>query len=102
MEWAHERAQMNEFYSTKIMVKPSFDFSGVAHEYGLGVPKDQRRAAEWHSLAAAQGLADSDYHLGLMKAQGRGFSQDLTGAAIHFQKAGFPKTCGVLIRHMLY
>lgn len=81
------------------MVRLAFDLSGVSHEYGLGVPRDQGRAAEWHFQAAAQGLADSDYHLGLMKAQGRGFSQDLAGAAIHFQKVTI--TLAVPIRNML-
>ena len=65
--------------------------AGVAHEYGLGVSKDQRRAAHWHSLAAAQGLAESHYHLGLMKTHGRGFAQDLSSAVIHFQKVGSPR-----------
>lgn len=60
--------------------------AGVAHEYGSGVSKDLREAARWYSLAAAQGLAESNYHLGLMKAHGRGFAQDFSGAAIHFQK----------------
>lgn len=73
------------------------DRTGVLHEYGLGVVKDQHRAVEWHTLAAKQGLADSEYHLGLMKAHGRGFSQDFSGAAIHFQKASvkniMPVTC---------
>lgn len=63
--------------------------AGVAHEYGLGVSKNLREAARWYSLAAAQGLAESNYHLGLMKAHGRGFAQDLSGAAIHFQKVPF-------------
>lgn len=48
--------------------------------------KNLREAARWYSLAATQGLAESNYHLGLMKAHGRGFAQDLSGAAIHFQK----------------
>lgn len=61
--------------------------AGVAHEYGFAVRKDQRLAARWHSLAASQDLPESHYHLGLMKAHGRGFAQDLSGAAIHFQKA---------------
>lgn len=60
--------------------------TGVLHEYGLGVPKDQHRAAEWHVLAAEQGLGESQYHLGLMKAHGRGSSQDFSSAVIHFQK----------------
>lgn len=60
--------------------------TGVAHEYGSGVSKNLREATRWYSLAAAQDLAESDYHLGLMKAHGRGFAQDLSGAAIHFQK----------------
>lgn len=51
--------------------------------------KNLREAARWYSLAAAQGLAESNYHLGLMKAHGRGFAQDLSGAAIHFQKVRF-------------
>lgn len=64
--------------------------AGVAHEYGSGVSKDFREAARWYFLAAAQGLAESNYHLGLMKAHGRGFAQDLSGAAIHFQKVRPP------------
>lgn len=63
--------------------------AGVAHEYGLGVNEDPKEAARWHFLAAAQGLAESNYHLGLMKVHGRGFSQDFGGAAIHFQKVRF-------------
>ncbi|CAM9652167.1 unnamed protein product, partial [Hapterophycus canaliculatus] len=61
-------------------------YAGIAHEYGWGVKKNLRAAARWYSLAAAQGLAESEYHLGLMKAHERGFAQDLSGAMIHFQK----------------
>ncbi|CAM9886090.1 unnamed protein product, partial [Choristocarpus tenellus] len=60
--------------------------AGILHEYGLGVAHSQQQAGEWHSLAAAQGLAESHYHLGLMKAHGRGFAQDMSSAIIHFQK----------------
>lgn len=70
--------------------------AGVAHEYGSGVGKNLREAARWYSLAAAQGLAESNYHLGLMKAHGRGFAQDLSGAAIHFQKVLFCPTHSLL------
>lgn len=58
----------------------------MLHEYGLGVEMNQKLAADWHVLAARQGLAESEYHLGLMKVHGRGFSQDLSEAVIHFQK----------------
>lgn len=79
----------------------------MAHEYGSGVTKNEREAARWHSLAAAQGLAESDYHLGLMKAHGRGFAQDFSGAMIHFQKVwtqvpSFPSLCAVPCRCRAY
>eukprot|EP00953_Heterococcus_sp_UTEX-ZZ885_P021991 12221-Heterococcus_DN1.PRE.1 len=45
-----------------------------------------RQAIRWHTLAASRGVAASHYHLGLMKAYGRGFSQDFSGAVIHFQQ----------------
>jgi hypothetical protein len=45
-----------------------------------------RQAIRWHTLAASRGVAASHYHLGLMKAYGRGFNQDFSGAVIHFQQ----------------
>ena len=43
---------------------------------GRGVPQDYAEALKWFRLAAAQGDALAQYHLGLMYAKGYGVPQD--------------------------
>jgi TPR repeat protein len=56
-----------------------------------------RQAIKWHTLAASKGVAASHYHLGLMKAYGRGFNQDFSGAVIHFQQVAARLSCSVVV-----
>jgi TPR repeat protein len=57
-----------------------------------------RQAIKWHTLAASRGVAASHYHLGLMKAYGRGFNQDFSGAVIHFQQVATGLPCCASVR----
>ena len=41
-----------------------------------GVPQDAAEAVQWYRLAAEQGLADAQYNLGVMYANGEGVPQD--------------------------
>tara|TARA_B110000503_G_scaffold38102_1_gene62523 strand:- start:1621 stop:1920 length:300 start_codon:yes stop_codon:yes gene_type:complete len=43
---------------------------------GEGVPKDYKESLKWFRLAAGQGLADEQKHLGLMYALGTGIPKD--------------------------
>lgn len=48
---------------------------------GLGVNKDDHKAAKWFRKAADQGLADAQYQLGLLYVEGDGVEEN-KGAAI--------------------
>ena len=47
-----------------------------AYDYGEGVPQDDAEAVRWYRLAAGQGDASAQYHLGLMYDNGKGIPQD--------------------------
>jgi TPR repeat protein len=47
---------------------------------GQGLPQDDREAAKWYKLAAAQGNASAQTKLGGMYASGTGVSRDLVRA----------------------
>ncbi len=54
---------------------PSAQFNlGEMYEYGLGVQKDDVKAFEWYSKAAAQGYAPAQNNLGIMYEYGRSVS----------------------------
>lgn len=60
---------------------------GVMYERGIGVEKDQAKAAEWYEKSAWQGYMDAQYNLALMYASGRGVDKDLDRAMIWLAKA---------------
>lgn len=49
---------------------------GVMHERGLGVEKDEKKAAEWYEKAAVQGYVDAQYNIAIMYASGRGVAKN--------------------------
>jgi TPR repeat protein len=49
---------------------------GEIHNQGLGVPPDNRKAAEWYRLAAARGDAHALAALGIMAIEGRGLPKN--------------------------
>jgi hypothetical protein len=66
---------------------------GRIYSEGLGVPRDDKRAAEWFAKGAKLGDVNAEFAIGLMKAEGRGIAKDLAAAAAHFEtaaKAGHP------------
>ena len=48
----------------------------VLYEQGSGVQKDLTRAVYWYKLAAAQGMAEAQYHLGMLTETGHGITRD--------------------------
>jgi TPR repeat protein len=60
---------------------------GRRYRTGDGVPKDDRKAAEWYGMAAAQGHAGAQYCLGLLHANGDGVRKDQRTASALFAKA---------------
>ena len=54
---------------------------------GEGVPKDYSEAARWYRKAAEQGLATSQYFLGLLHANGKGTPTDNIRAYAWFNLA---------------
>ena len=54
---------------------------------GQGVEQDYAQAARWYRLAAEQGLAYSQYNLGLMYANGQGVGQDYVQAYMWYDLA---------------
>ena len=52
-----------------------------------GIPHDYAKARKWYEKAAAQGIAEAQFNLGLMYAKGQGVRQDLRTAKEWFSKA---------------
>jgi hypothetical protein len=46
------------------------------YEKGTGVPQDDKEAVKWWKLVAKQGLAEAQFHLGLMQLGKLGVTQD--------------------------
>ncbi|MBN2869981.1 MAG: sel1 repeat family protein [Campylobacterales bacterium] len=60
---------------------------GVMYERGIGVERDQAKAAEWYEKSAWQGYVNAQYNLALMYASGRGVDQNEERAMIWLAKA---------------
>ena len=59
---------------------------GAFYEYGIDVPKDEKKAFYWYTKAANQGLAEAQYSLGLITFL-RGGKNDAKQAFKWFGKA---------------
>jgi TPR repeat protein len=62
-------------------------YLGDCYGYGVGVPEDDKQAAEWYHKAAEQGYALAQYRLGESYYEGRGVPQDIKQAAEWYRKA---------------
>ncbi|MEP3276803.1 MAG: tetratricopeptide repeat protein [Stappiaceae bacterium] len=61
---------------------------GVLYETGSGISKDEKKAAEWYSIAATNGNAQAAYHLGKFYLLGTGgLEKDTSKAAENFLQA---------------
>ena len=60
---------------------------GQIHEFGFGVPQDDRLALEWYRKAAAAGSAPAQRALGEFYLKGRGLPADAGEAARWFRRA---------------
>lgn len=60
---------------------------GQIYEQGLGVAKDEVRAAEAYAKGAALGDMHAQFQIGMMLAQGRGVAKNLDKAASFFELA---------------
>lgn len=61
---------------------------GMMYFSGVGVPKDESKALEWWTRAAAQGHPKAQYNLGMMYSSGGdGVPKDAAKAAQWYQKA---------------
>lgn len=69
---------------------------GIKYEYGQGVDKDYRAAAEWTAKAAEQGYADAQYNLGLMYEYGQGVAKSLTEAGKWYAEAAAQGMAGAI------
>jgi len=61
--------------------------TGVIYERGIGVEKNQTKAALWYEKSAEQGYLDAQYNLALMNASGRGMDKNLDRAVMWLTKA---------------
>lgn len=61
--------------------------AGVIFERGMGVERNQEKAAEWYEKSAWQGNVDAQYNLALMYISGRGVAQNEERAMIWLAKA---------------
>ena len=76
-----------EFYQ-KATDKGDAQFKlGYTYYYGLGVPKDLRKAAGLYQTAADLGNAEAQFDLGMMYEVGQGVPMDLGKAAELYKKA---------------
>jgi TPR repeat protein len=67
---------------------PAAQFNaGYAYEFGLIVPKDYAKAAEWYLKSAEQGNADAQSRLGFYYYRGRGVNKDHAKAFVWYLKA---------------
>ncbi len=57
------------------------------YEYGRGIQKDDVKAFEWYSKAAAQGDPSAQFNLGLMYLNGQGVQKDDIKAFEWYSKA---------------
>ncbi|MBF8269408.1 MAG: TPR repeat protein, SEL1 subfamily [Gammaproteobacteria bacterium] len=60
------------------------------YETGTGVPIDRGRAAHWYRIAAEQGAAKAQSHLGQMYIRGIGVPKDHMEAVYVIRKAWVP------------
>jgi S1-C subfamily serine protease len=60
---------------------------GFMYDYGYGVERDVRQAADWYRLSAKAGLAAAQFNLALMYIEGRGVHQSPVRASYWFQQA---------------
>ena len=60
---------------------------GIIHDYGAGVPEDNREAMRWYQLAAEQGDASAQFNLGVMYDSGEGVPEDDREAVRWFRLA---------------
>jgi TPR repeat protein len=49
---------------------------GAMYDFALGVPNNDREAAQWYLKAAEQGHSDAQYRMGFLFAEGRGVNKD--------------------------
>ena len=57
------------------------------YQLSHGVPQDNEAAVSWYRKAAEQGLAEAQYNLGVMYANGDGVAQDYAAAHMWFNLA---------------
>lgn len=60
---------------------------GWSYQYGLGVPRNDATALDWHSKAARQGAANSQLALGEMYLNGNGVAKNESVARAWLRKA---------------
>src|SRR3974390_2438154 len=60
---------------------------GLLYDQGLGIRKDEVKAAEWYTKGATAGDKHAQFHLGVMLAEGRGLKKDLKKSADFFEAA---------------
>ena len=78
---AHQRAREELSFDELLRLAEQSDavaqfVLGVRYVDGRGVSRDNREAAKWFHLAAAQGHAHAQLNIGVMFANGRGVPQD--------------------------
>jgi TPR repeat protein len=65
----------------------AMNMAGRCHEYGLGTPENQCKAAAWYRSAAAHDCDWAIYNYAHMLAQGRGVARDRAAAFQWFGRA---------------
>ena len=81
---------LNEYYNNKISENKDtakLFIWGYRYEYGIGIPKDEKKAVEWYKKAAEMGDAGAQNNLGNCYRNGIGVTKDEIIAVEWYKKA---------------
>jgi len=95
LEEAWSAYQEDDYTSASNLWKPLAEagnasaqvFIGMMYNQGHGVDQDEKKAAEWYTLAAQQGYSPAQWRLAIMYYHGSGVVQDHQEAAKYYSAA---------------
>ena len=85
---AYGAFQRGFYLTAKVLAEPLANLGdanaqmllGEMHSQGLGVPRDEKKAARWYEAAAKSGSAEGQFRFALLLIDGKSVTQDLAKA----------------------